>query len=166
MLLDGVPLYSVNHLFGFFSVFNADAVKNMSITKGGFPARFGGRLSSILEIYMKDGHMKEYHADATVSIIASKLTVEGPIVEDKASFMLSARRTYLDLLINPIIAQANRNNPDVTTDPRYYFYDLNGSFGVWNRYNNHTDILKTGMHQHLFERLPFVILRNAAGDSQ
>jgi len=126
MLLDGAPLYSVNHLFGFFSVFNADAVKNMSITKGGFPARFGGRLSSILEIYMKDGHMKEYHADATVSIIASKLTVEGPIVEDKASFMLSARRTYLDLLINPIIAQANRNNPDVTTDPRYYFYDLNG----------------------------------------
>ena len=126
MLLDGVPLYSVNHLFGFFSVFNADAVKNMSITKGGFPARFGGRLSSILEIHMKDGHMKEYHADATVSIIASKLTVEGPIVEDKASFMLSARRTYLDLLIKPLISQANRNNPDVTTDPRYYFYDLNG----------------------------------------
>ncbi|MDA0732254.1 MAG: TonB-dependent receptor [Bacteroidetes bacterium] len=126
MLLDGVPLYSVNHLFGFFSVFNADAVKNMSITKGGFPARFGGRLSSILEIYMKDGHMKEYHADATVSIIASKLTVEGPIVEDKASFMLSARRTYLDLLIKPLISQANSNNPDVTTDPRYYFYDLNG----------------------------------------
>lgn len=126
MLLDGVPLYSVNHLFGFFSVFNADAVKNMSITKGGFPARFGGRLSSILEIHMKDGHMKEYHADATVSIIASKLTVEGPIVEDKASFMLSARRTYLDLLIKPLIAQANSNNPDVTTDPRYFFYDLNG----------------------------------------
>ena len=126
MLLDGVPLYSVNHLFGFFSVFNADAVKNMSITKGGFPARFGGRLSSILEIHMKDGHMKEYHADGTVSIIASKLTVEGPIVEDKASFMLSARRTYLDLLIKPLISQANRNNPDVTTDPRYYFYDLNG----------------------------------------
>ena len=126
MLLDGVPLYSVNHLFGFFSVFNADAVKNMSITKGGFPARFGGRLSSILEIHMKDGHMKEYHADATVSIISSKLTVEGPIVKDKASFMLSARRTYLDLIINPILSQANSGNPDVTTDPRYYFYDLNG----------------------------------------
>ena len=125
MLLDGVPLYSVNHLFGFFSVFNADAVKNMSITKGGFPARFGGRLSSVLEIYMKDGHMKEYHADATISIIASKLTVEGPIVKDKASFMISGRRTYLDLLIKPLIAQANSNNPDVTTDPRYYFYDLN-----------------------------------------
>ena len=126
MLLDGVPLYSVNHLFGFFSVFNADAVKNMSITKGGFPARFGGRLSSILEIHMKDGHMKEYHADATVSIIASKLTVEGPIVKDKASFMISGRRTYLDLLINPLIGLTNKNNPDVQTDPRYFFYDLNG----------------------------------------
>ena len=89
MLLDGVPLYSVNHLFGFFSVFNADAVRSMSITKGGYPARYGGRLSSILEIHMKDGHMKEYHADATVSVIASKLTVEGPLVKDKASFMIS-----------------------------------------------------------------------------
>lgn len=126
MLLDGVPLYSVNHLFGFFSVFNADAVKNMSITKGGFPARFGGRLSSILEIHMKDGHMKEYHADATVSIIASKLTVEGPIVKDKASFMISGRRTYLDLLVNPLIGLTNKNNPEVQTDPRYFFYDLNG----------------------------------------
>ncbi len=124
MLLDGVPLYSVNHLFGFFSVFNADAVKNMSITKGGFPARFGGRLSSILEINMKDGHMKEYHGDATVSIIASKLTLEGPIVKDKASFMISGRRTYLDILINPLIAASN-NDPDITVNPRYFFYDLN-----------------------------------------
>ena len=125
MLLDGVPLYSVNHLFGFFSVFNADAVKNMSITKGGFPARYGGRLSSIVEINMKDGHMKEYHGDATVSVIASKLTLEGPIVKDKASFMISGRRTYLDLLVNPLIAATNNNNSGVTTDPRYFFYDLN-----------------------------------------
>jgi len=125
MLLDGVPLYSVNHLFGFFSVFNADAVKNMSITKGGFPARYGGRLSSIVEINMKDGHMKEFHGDATVSVIASKLTLEGPIVKDKASFMISARRTYLDLLITPLIAATNNNNSGVTTDPRYFFYDLN-----------------------------------------
>ena len=128
MLLDGVPLYSVSHLFGFFSVFNADAVKNMSITKGGFPSRFGGRLSSILEINMKDGHMKEYHGDATVSIIASKLTVEGPIVKDKASFMLSGRRTYLDLLVNPLIAATNNNSSDVTTNPRYYFNDFNAKF--------------------------------------
>ena len=112
MLLDGVPLYSVNHLFGFFSVFNADAVKNMSITKGGFPARFGGRLSSsILEINMKDGNMREFHGDGNISIIASKLTLEGPIVKDKASFMVSARRTYLDLLLNPIISAATSERP-------------------------------------------------------
>ena len=126
MLLDGVPLYSVSHLFGFFSVFNADAVKNMAITKGGFPARFGGRLSSVLEINMKDGNMREYHGDGNISIIASKLTVEGPIVKDKASFMLSARRTYLDLLLNPIIRSATSNDPDFSTNPAYFFYDLNG----------------------------------------
>ena len=126
MLLDGVPLYSVNHLFGFFSVFNADAVKNMSITKGGFPARFGGRLSSILEINMKDGNMREFHGDGNISIIASKLTLEGPIVKDKASFMVSARRTYLDLLLRPIISAATSNDPSTAVDPAYFFYDLNG----------------------------------------
>ena len=125
MLLDGVPLYSVNHLFGFFSVFNADAVKNMTITKGGFPARFGGRLSSILEINLKDGHMKEVHADATISLIASKLTVEGPIVKDKASFMVSARRTYLDILLGPAFDAASGDESNTNVDPRYYFYDFN-----------------------------------------
>ena len=93
ILLDGVPLYNVNHLFGFFSVFNADAISNVSITKGGFPARYGGRLSSVLEVNMKEGNMKEFHGDATVSLIASKMTVEGPLIKDKSSFMLSARRT-------------------------------------------------------------------------
>ena len=125
MLLDGVPLYSVNHLFGFFSVFNADAVKNMSITKGGFPARFGGRLSSILEINMKDGNMREFHGDGNISIIASKLTLEGPIVKDKASFMVSARRTYLDLLLRPIISAATSSDPSTAVDPAYFFYDFN-----------------------------------------
>ena len=126
MLLDGVPLYSVSHLFGFFSVFNADAVKNMSITKGGFPARFGGRLSSILEINLKDGHMKELHGDATVSMIASKLTLEGPLAKDKASFMISARRTYLDVLLGPAFNAINNNDGNSNAEPRYYFYDLNG----------------------------------------
>ena len=125
MLLDGVPLYSVSHLFGFFSVFNADAVKNMSITKGGFPARFGGRLSSILEINMKDGNMREFHGDGNISIIASKLTLEGPIVKDKASFMVSARRTYLDLLLTPIISAATSGDPTSEVDPAYFFHDMN-----------------------------------------
>ena len=125
MLLDGVPLYSVSHLFGFFSVFNADAVKNMGITKR-IPARFCGRLSSIIEINMKDGNMRELHGDGNISIIASKLTLEGPIVKDKASFMVSGRRTYLDLLLNPIIAAATAEDPTSSVDPAYYFYDLNG----------------------------------------
>ena len=125
MLLDGVPLYSVNHLFGFFSVFNADAVKSMSLTKGGFPARYGGRLSSILEVNLKDGHMSEYHIDGTVSLIASKVTAEGPLVKDKASFMISGRRTYLDLLAKPIIWAVNASSDGFRTDPAYYFQDFN-----------------------------------------
>lgn len=126
MLLDGVPLYSVSHLFGFFSVFNADAVRNMTITKGGYPARYGGRLSSIVDISMKDGNMKSFHGTSTVSILSSKLTLEGPLVKDKASFMISGRRTYIDLLLNPIINSINAGDSDVTTDPRYFFYDFNG----------------------------------------
>lgn len=126
MLLDGVPLYNVNHLFGFFSVFNADAVKSMSLTKGGFPARFGGRLSSILEVNLKDGHMSEYHIDGTVSLIASKVTVEGPIVKDKVSFMLSGRRTYIDLLAKPLIWALNATSDGFRTDPAYFFQDFNG----------------------------------------
>lgn len=127
ILLDGVPLYNVNHLFGFFSVFNADAISNVSLTKGGFPARYGGRLSSVLEINMKEGNMREFHGDATVSVIASKLTLEGPLIKDKASFMISGRRTYLDVLAAPAIAAMNRNNPyGERVEPTYYFYDMNG----------------------------------------
>ena len=123
ILLDGVPLYSVSHLFGFFSVFNADAVRNLSITKGGYPARYGGRLSSILEVTMKEGHKKEIHGAGSVSMIASKLTLEGPLVKDKASFMVSGRRTYLDLLINPIIRASTPEGSSV--NPAYFFHDLN-----------------------------------------
>lgn len=125
ILLDGVPLYNVNHLFGFFSVFNADAISNVSLTKGGFPARYGGRLSSVLEINMKEGNMNEFHGDATASIISSKLTLEGPLIKDKASFMISGRRTYVDILAQPFFNSLNNANPNQQTDPRYYFYDTN-----------------------------------------
>jgi hypothetical protein len=125
MLLDGVPLYNVNHLFGFFSVFNADAIKNVTLTKGGFPARFGGRLSSVLDINMKDGNMKEYHGEGSVSNIAAKFTFEGPIIKDKASFMISARRTYFDVFAAPFIALANASTPEFSVNPAYYFYDIN-----------------------------------------
>ena len=95
--MDGVPVYNVSHIGGLFSVFNADAIKNVRLTKGVFPTRYGGRLSSVLEIDMKDGNMKEFKADATVGLISSKLMIEGPIVKDKTSFIVAGRRTYIDL---------------------------------------------------------------------
>ncbi|MEO1263088.1 MAG: TonB-dependent receptor plug domain-containing protein [Bacteroidota bacterium] len=123
ILLDGVPVYNVSHLLGFFSVFNSDAIKNVTLTKGGFPARYGGRLSSIVEINMKEGNMQELHGEGSIGLIASRLTLEGPIVKDKTSFMISGRRTYADLLFKPVIqAQAE---PDEDVKLRMYFYDLN-----------------------------------------
>jgi len=88
ILLDGVPVYNANHLFGFFSVFNADAIKDVKLIKGGFPARYGGRLSSVLEINMKEGNKNEFHGEGAVGLVASKLTLEGPIT-DKTSFIVS-----------------------------------------------------------------------------
>lgn len=122
ILLDGVPVYNVSHLFGFFSVFNADAINNVKLIKGGFPARYGGRLSSVLEINMKEGNAKEFHGEGSIGLIASKLTLEGPIIKDKASFILSGRRTYIDILAQPIIR--SESDGDVTAG--YFFYDLNG----------------------------------------
>lgn len=120
ILLDGVPVYNASHLFGFFSVFNADAIKNVRLTKGGFPSRFGGRLSSVLEIDMKEGNMKKIEGEGSVGIISSKLTLQGPIIKDKTSFIISGRRTYIDILAQPFIRQSNDGNP-----AGYFFYDLN-----------------------------------------
>lgn len=133
MLLDGVPVYNVSHLFGFFSVFPADAISNVSLIKGGFPARYGGRLSSVIDISLKDGNMKEWHGEGSVGIIASKLTVQGPLWKDKTSIMVSGRRTYIDLLTKPIILAAT----DGATSAGYYFYDgvgkINHRFNDRNR---------------------------------
>jgi len=121
MLLDGTPVYNASHLFGFFSVFNADAIKNVELIKGGFPARYGGRLSSVVDITMKEGNMQKLHGEGAIGLIASRLTVEGPIKKDTASFIFSARRTYIDILARPFIkAQAGGATAG------YYFYDLNG----------------------------------------
>jgi outer membrane cobalamin receptor len=120
MLLDGVPVYNASHLFGFFSVFNADAINRVELIKGGFPARYGGRLSSVIDINMKDGNMKETHGEGSIDIIAAKFTVEGPIKKDRTSFLISGRRTYIDALVAPFVRVDN-------ADARfgYFFYDLN-----------------------------------------
>ncbi|HAP00797.1 MAG TPA: TonB-dependent receptor [Bacteroidetes bacterium] len=122
ILLDGAPVYNVSHLFGFFSVFNPDAIKNVSIYTGGFPARYGGRLSSVLDISMKDGNRNDFTVDASVGVISSKLTLQGPIKKNKASFIISGRRTYLDILAQPFIRAASAGEGT----GGYYFYDLNG----------------------------------------
>ena len=121
ILLDGVPVYNASHLFGFFSVFNDGAINNVELIKGGFPARFGGRLSSVIDISMKEGNMKEFHGEGSIGLIASKITLEGPILKDKTSFLFSARRTYLDMIARPIVKSSTGGNEDVG----YYFYDLN-----------------------------------------
>ena len=121
LLLDGTPIYNASHLFGFFSIFNADAIKNVELIKGGFPARYGGRLSSVVDITMKEGNMQKLHGEGAIGLIASRFTLEGPIKKDTASFIFSARRTYIDILARPLI----KANADGLV-AGYYFYDLNG----------------------------------------
>lgn len=125
LLLDGVPLYNVNHVCGFFSVFNPDAIKNVTLYKGNFPARFGGRLSSVVDVRMKDGDMYEYHGNIDVSLIAAKFHVEGPIVKGKTSFCVSGRRTYYDLYTMPMMYIIGKTLDDVSALGGYYFYDFN-----------------------------------------
>ncbi|MFZ4725404.1 MAG: TonB-dependent receptor [Paludibacter sp.] len=129
LILDGVPVYNVNHLFGFFSVFNADAIKDVTLYKGSFPARFGGRLSSVVDIKMNDGNDKEIHGNVSIGLISSKINIEGPIIKEKTTFNISARRTYADLFATPfipLIDNADKNGGVGTTRFGYYFYDLNG----------------------------------------
>ncbi|MEM8897562.1 MAG: TonB-dependent receptor [Bacteroidota bacterium] len=122
ILLDGVPLYYVSHLGGFFSVFNADALSSVQLYKGGFPARFGERLSSVLDIRMKEGNMKKFEGEGSVSLISAKASFQGPIQKDKTAFIISARRTYIDLLSRPLSKAASNGEASVG----YFFYDLNG----------------------------------------
>ncbi|OWY22364.1 TonB-dependent receptor [Sphingobacteriales bacterium UPWRP_1] len=121
ILLDEATVYNPEHLFGFFSTFNSDIVKNLDIYKSDFPAQYGGRLSSVLDIQTRDGNMKKFGMQGGIGLIASRLTLEGPLVKDRASFILSGRRTYVDIF-TPLI---NRALPDENQMPDYYFYDLN-----------------------------------------
>lgn len=124
ILLDGVPVYNVNHLFGFFSVFNTDVIKNVNLVKGGFPARYGGRLSSVVDIRMKEGNKKEWKGEGSVGILSSKITVEGPIKKDNSSIIISGRRTYYDIFTYPVQFIYNKSNRD-DFNVGAFFYDLN-----------------------------------------
>ncbi len=120
-MLDGTPLYYVNHLGGFVSVFHPGILKNIKLYKGGFPARFGGRLSSIVDLRMKEGNKKEFHGSYGIGVVSGDLTLEGPIVKDKTSFIVSVRRVWTDLLMRPITKIAFRYG-----SMGYNFYDFYG----------------------------------------
>ena len=116
VLLDEATLYNSSHLFGFFSVFNPDAIKDLTLYKGGIPARYGGRIASVLDIYQKDGNKRAFGATGGIGLLASRLLLEGPIVKDKGSFLIGGRSTYAHLFI-PLVDPGNENVA--------YFYDLN-----------------------------------------
>ena len=99
IILDDAIVYNATHLFGFFSLFNGDALKSVEFTKGGFPARFGGRLSSVLEMNMKEGNKEEWHGEGGIGLLSSRMTLEGPLKKNKSSLLLSGRRTYADLIL-------------------------------------------------------------------
>lgn len=117
ILLDEAPIYNANHIFGLFSPFNGDAIKNLSFWKGGFPARYGDRASSVIDLQMKDGNIEEYHGEGGIGLISSRFTFEGPLVKDRSSFLVSTRRTYLDLFTRPFMSDDNV--------AAYRFYDFN-----------------------------------------
>jgi len=118
ILLDEAPVYNASHLLGFFSTFNADAIKDLAIYKGGMPAQYGGRLSSVLDVKMNDGNNQTFHAGGGIGLIASRLYAEGPLVKDKSSFLITGRRTYADAFLKL------SNDPDINRNT-LYFYDLN-----------------------------------------
>ncbi|MEZ5047137.1 MAG: TonB-dependent receptor [Chitinophagaceae bacterium] len=120
ILLDDAVVYNTGHLFGFFSVFNGDAIKSVTLIKGTAPANYGSRLSSVVDITMKEGNNKKYQVEGGIGLIASRLSIQGPIIKNKASFMLSARRTYIDALVKPFVKSTSS-----LKGSGYYFYDLN-----------------------------------------
>lgn len=129
ILLDDAPVYNPSHLLGIFSVFNPDAVKDIKLYKGGIPAKYGGRLSSLLDIKMKEGNLKKMHGNASLSLLSSKLMLEVPILKDRSSFMVSGRRSYADVFT--LFSKDKEKR-----DSRVYFYDLNAKINYRINDNN------------------------------
>jgi len=149
IILDDAIVYNASHLFGFFSLFNGDALKSVELTKGGFPARYGGRLSSVLDMNMKEGNKEEWHGEGGIGLISSRMTLEGPIKKGKSSILISGRRTYADLIMYPLLGEEKIG---------YYFYDLNAKinydFGRKNKlylsgyFGNDKFSMKTSSHYY------------------
>jgi len=129
VLLDEATVYNISHFLGFFSVFNNDAIKNVELYKGDIPARYGSRLSSVLDVRMKNGNTKAFRATGGIGNISSRLTLEGPVINNKTSFILSGRRTYFDLFF-PLLPEESVQNSSI------YFYDLNAKINHRMNENN------------------------------
>jgi hypothetical protein len=141
-LLDGAPLYNVNHMFGFFSAFDANAIKSVTLYKGDFPARFGGRLSSVVDVRLKDGNCNKIHGDGSIGLVSSKLFLEGPLFNKNTTFAISGRRTYFDLLLQPIIRTVSSYSTGTPVSAGYFFYDLSGK--VTHRFTERDNIVFSG----------------------
>ena len=141
ILVDGVPIYNPTHVLGIFSTFNSDAIDNISITKGGFPARYGGRLSSVIEVNLKEGDRREFHGAGQIGLISSKLTLEGPIVPNKTSFLISGRRSYTDLIARPVIKHTRKDSENDIL-PAAYFHDIN--LKIHHRFNEKNKLAFSG----------------------
>ncbi|HEX8659846.1 MAG TPA: TonB-dependent receptor, partial [Hymenobacter sp.] len=124
VLLDNAIVYNPNHLFGLFSVFNSDAVQSVDLYKSGFPAQFGGRLSSVIDVKMREGSREKFTATGGIGLIASRLSLEGPINQGKGSFIVSGRRTYFDVFTRAL-NEANADSETWQPIPDYYFHDVN-----------------------------------------
>ncbi|PLX11768.1 MAG: hypothetical protein C0598_07345 [Marinilabiliales bacterium] len=146
VLLDEATVYNAGHLMGFFSVFNNDAVKSVELYKGDLPAKYGGRISSLVDVRMKDGNKKKFHGNGGIGLISSRLTLEGPLVEDKGSFMIAGRRSYADLFLR--LSSDEQINSNIL-----YFYDLNAKVNYSINQKNHIylsgyfgkDVFKNGV---------------------
>jgi hypothetical protein len=137
IMLDDAVVYNTGHLFGFFSIFNSDAIKNVSLIKGGMPAQYGGRLSSVLDISMKEGNNQRFQVEGGLGLIASRVSIQGPLKKDKASFIVSARRTYVDAVAKPFIKKSSQ-----FYGSGYYFYDLNAKVNY--RFNDKDRLYLSG----------------------
>jgi len=167
ILLDGVNVYNAAHLFGFFSVFNSDAIREVNVFKGEFPARYGGRLSSIVDIKMKEGNLKKWQGTATLGLISSKFTIQGPLKKDRTALMFSARRTYADILAAPLLNRTRKRN-GFDQKLSYFFHDINlkinhkfsvkdrlyiSLYSGLDRYNRKTSSQEASLEQVNIDRL-------------
>lgn len=158
-LLDGTPLYQINHLGGLFSSFNTDIVKNIEFYKSGFPARYGGRLSSVIDVRTNDGDMKEYHGSFTLGLLDGRIQFEGPIIKNRTSFNIAMRRSWLDVFSAPVFFFRNKFKKDARFTGRYAFHDINAKIThtfsdrskAYVSFYSGNDILKVDNKQDMHE---------------